>query len=56
LSSQSCQTTSSGLALKIEEYVPEMIPNQQGQYEVVDRGAREQQQRRQRHDDREAGY
>ena len=25
-SSQSCQTTSSGLALKIEEYVPEMMP------------------------------
>ncbi len=26
LSSQSCQTTSSGLALKIDEYVPEMMP------------------------------
>ena len=54
-SSQSCQTTSSGAALKIEEYVPEMMPSSRARTKSLDRRAAEQEQREQREDDREAG-
>ena len=53
-SSRLCQTTRSGAALKIEEYVPGHDPDEQGEDEVVRRRAAEQEQRRQGQDDGQA--
>ena len=55
-SSHSCQTTSRGLAMKIDEYVPETIPRSSARTNVADRGPAEQEQGEQREHDGQAGH